>query len=323
MPLDPQAKALLDFLGFTTLPGIETLTPPEARDRFRALTDARKQMGANEPVHRVEDVRIPGPAGEIPIRIYTPTVSTPAPMLIYFHGGGWVLGDLDSHDHVCRSMANTVECVVASVDYRLAPEAKFPAAVEDSYRALEWIAANERELGIDRGRIAVGGDSAGGNLAAVISLMARERNGPMPVYQVLIYPATDMRMIAASMEENAEGPLLTRAAMAWFIEHYLRGEQDKLDPLASPLLAADLSGLPAAFILTAECDPLRDEGEQYGRRLEQAGVPVEIKRYAGMPHGFFSFGAALNAGKEAMADTTTRLASAFRSERIMTGSATH
>jgi acetyl esterase len=323
MPLDPQAKALLDFLGFTTLPGIETLTPQEARDRFRALTDARKQMSANEPVHRVEDVRISGPAGEIPIRIYTPTVSTPAPVLIYFHGGGWVLGDLDSHDHVCRSIANTVECVVASVDYRLAPEAKFPAAVEDSYRALEWIAAHERELGIDRGRIAVGGDSAGGNLAAVISQMAHDRNGPIPVYQVLIYPATDMRMTTASMEENAEGPLLTRASMAWFIEHYLRGERDKLDPLASPLLAADLSGLPAAFVLTAECDPLRDEGEEYGRRLEQAGVPVEIKRYAGMPHGFFSFGAALNAGKEAMADTTTRLANAFRPERIMTGSATH
>jgi acetyl esterase len=321
MPLDPQAKSLLDFLGFTTQPGIETLTPQAARDRFSALTDARKQMGANEPVHQVRDVRIPGPSGEIPVRMYTPDVKTPAPVLIYFHGGGWVLGDLDSHDHVCRAIANSVPCVVASVDYRLAPEAKFPAAVEDSYAALEWIAANAGELGIDAGRIAVGGDSAGGNLAAVISLMARDRKGPKLVYQVLIYPATDMRMVAPSMEENSEGPLLTKAAMAWFIEHYLRGEKDKLDPLASPLLAADLTGLPAAFILTAECDPLRDEGEDYGQKLKSAGVPVEVKRYAGMPHGFFSFGAALIAAQESMADTTTRLSKAFESESVKAESA--
>ena len=316
MPLDPQAKALLDFLGFTTVPGLETLTPQAGRERFRSYTDARKQMSADEPVHRVLDVKIAGTAGEIPIRIYTPDVPTPAPVLIYFHGGGWVLGDLDSHDHVCRALANKAQCVVASVDYRLAPEAKFPAAVEDSYAALEWIAGHADELGIDPKRIAVGGDSAGGNLAAVISRVARDRKGPMPVYQVLIYPATDMRMITPSMEENADAPLLTRAAMAWFIEHYLRGEKDKADPLASPLLAADLSGLPPAFILTAECDPLRDEGEDYGRRLQDAGVPAEVKRYAGMPHGFFSFGAALNTAKEAFADTTARLSKALRPERV-------
>lgn len=321
MPLDPQAKALFDFLGITTLPGLETLTPQEARDRFAGMTEARKQMGANEPVQQVRDAKIAGPGGEIPIRIYTPDVPKPAPVLIYFHGGGWVLGDLDSHDHVCRSLANLTPCVVASVDYRLAPETKFPAAVEDSYAALEWIAANAGELGIDPHRIAVGGDSAGGNLAAVISLLARDRKGPQPVYQVLIYPATDMRMNTPSMEENADGPLLTKAAMHWFIDHYLRGGSDKLDPLASPLLAADLSTLPAAFILTAECDPLRDEGEDYGRRLEAAGVPAEVKRYAGMPHGFFSFGAALNAAVQAMADTTARLSKAFQSGRIKAESA--
>ena len=319
MPLDPQAKALLDFLGITTLPGLETLTPEAARDRFRGFTEARKQMGADEYVHSVRDVRIPGLGGEIPIRIYTPAVSELAPVLIYFHGGGWVLGDLESHDHVCRSIANAVQCVVASVDYRLAPEAKFPAAVEDSYRALEWVAA--AELGIDPSRIAVGGDSAGGNLAAVISQMARDRKGPNLVYQLLIYPATDMRMTAPSIKENADAPLLTSAAMDWFIEHYLSCEQEKSDPLASPLLAADLSGLPAAFILTAECDPLRDEGEAYGRRLEEAGVPVDVKRYAGMPHGFFSFGAALNTGKEAFADTTIRLSRALGSQRIKEESA--
>jgi acetyl esterase len=311
MPLDPQAKALLDFLGFTTLPGLETLDPQAARDRFAALTEGRKQMSANESVHHVHDLKIPGPAGEIPIRIYSPDRPKPAPALVYFHGGGWVLGDLESHDHVCRALANAVPCVVASVDYRLAPEAKFPAAVEDSYQALEWIAANAAGLGIDPDRIAVGGDSAGGNLSAVVSQMARDRKGPRVVYQVLIYPATDMRMSTPSIAENAEGPLLSSAAMAWFIGHYLRNEADKTDALASPLLAADLSGLPPAYILTAECDPLRDEGEAYGRKLEQAGVPVEVRRYAGMPHGFFSFGAALNVSKEAMAETTTRLSKAF------------
>jgi acetyl esterase len=222
---------------------------------------------------------------------------------------------------VCRSLANLTPCVVLSVDYRLAPEAKFPAAAEDSYAALEWVAANATQLGIDPDRIAVGGDSAGGNLAAVVSLMARDRKGPKPVYQVLIYPVTDTRMNTPSMEENADGPLLTKAAMAWFIQHYLRGENDRLDPLASPLLATDLSSLPATFILTAECDPLRDEGEDYGRKLEAAGVPAEVKRYAGMPHGFFSFGGALNTAIEAMTDTTTRLSRTFQLDRIKAESA--
>ena len=277
MPLHPQAQALFDLLGLTTLPGIETLTPQAARDRFKTLTEARKLMGA-ENIREVRDVAIPGPAGEIQIRIYTPDVPRPAPALIFYHGGGWVIGDLESHDHVCRSLANQVPCVVASVDYRLAPEAKFPAAVEDSYAATQWVAANGGELGIDPGRIAVGGDSAGGNLAAVISQMARDRRGPKLVYQVLIYPATDMQMTAPSVDENAEGPLLTKASMIWYIDHYLRGEEDKEHPLASPLLVSDLGGLPAAFVLTAECDPLRDEGEAYGRRLEEAGVPVKVER---------------------------------------------
>jgi acetyl esterase len=318
MPLDLQAKALLDSIGITTLPGIETLTPQAARDRSKLFAEARRQMGA-EPVHEVRDVKIAGPAGEIPIRIYAPAIPKPAPALVYFHGGGWVLGDLESHDPVCRSLANQAQCVVASVDYRLAPEAKFPAAVEDSYAATEWVASNAGELGIDSGRIAVGGDSAGGNLAAVITHMARDRKGPALIYQVLIYPATDMRMTAPSIEENAAGPLLTKASIIWFIDHYLPGEEDKTDPMASPSLVSDLRGLPAAFVLTAECDPLRDEGEAYGRSLDQAGVPVEVKRYAGMPHGFFSFGAALDTAKQAVADTTIRLRRAFGLERFNAG----
>ncbi|HLH00125.1 MAG TPA: alpha/beta hydrolase [Bryobacteraceae bacterium] len=319
MPLDPQAKALFDAIGITNLLPVETMTPQAARERSKLLLEARRQMGI-EPVHQVQDLRI-GPAQDIPARIYTPDVRKPAPALIYFHGGGWVLGDLESHDHVCRSLANKVSCVVASIDYRLAPEAKFPAAVDDSYAATEWVAAHAAELGIDPERIAVGGDSAGGNLATVVAQLARDRKGPKLVFQLLIYPGTDMRMKAPSIEENAAGPLLTKASMVWFIGHYLRNEDDKLNPLASPLLATDLSNLPPAFILTAECDPIRDEGEEYGRKLEQAGVAVEIKRYAGMPHGFFSFGAALTTGREAFADTTARLQRAFGLEGSVAQSA--
>jgi len=308
--LDPEAKSLLDALGVANLSPIETMTPQAARERSKMFLEARRQMGI-EDVHQVQDLKIKGPGAEIPIRLYTPNVRKPAPALIYFHGGGWVIGDLDSHDHVCRSLANKVPCVVASIDYRLAPEAKFPAAVEDSYAATEWVAANAAELGIDADRIAVGGDSAGGNLAAVVSHLARDRQGPKLTHQLLIYPGTDMRMSAPSIEENAEGPLLTKASMIWFIDHYLSGEEDKLNPLASPLLASDLSNLPPAFVLTAECDPLRDEGEDYGRKMQASGVPVEIKRYAGMPHGFFSFGAVLTCGRQAFADSTATLRKAF------------
>jgi len=309
MPLDPQAKVLFDALGITDRK-LENMTPEAARELGKAMVAARRQMGI-EAVHEVRDVKIPGPGGEIPVRIYTPDIAKPAPALIYFHGGGWVLGDLESHDHVCRSLANRVPCVVLSVDYRLAPEAKFPAAVEDSMAATEWIAAHASELGIDAGRIAIGGDSAGGNLATVVARLARDRKGPRLIYQLLIYPGTDMRMDWPSVEENADGPLLTKPAMIWFLAHYLRGEEDKLDPLASPLLAADLGELPPAFVLTAECDPIRDEGEAYAERLRAAGVAVEVKRYPGMPHGFFSFGGALTVGKVAFGDAVGGLRGAF------------
>ena len=309
MPLDPQAKVLFDALGITDRK-LENMTPEAARELGKAMVAARRQMGI-EAVHEVRDVKIPGPGGEIPVRIYTPDIAKPAPALIYFHGGGWVLGDLESHDHVCRSLANRVPCVVLSVDYRLAPEAKYPAAVEDSMAATEWIAAHAGELGIDAGRIAIGGDSAGGNLATVVARLARDRKGPRLIYQLLIYPGTDMRMDWPSVEENADGPLLTKPAMIWFLAHYLRGEEDKLDPLASPLLAADLGELPPAFVLTAECDPIRDEGEAYAERLRAAGVAVEVKRYPGMPHGFFSFGGALTVGKVAFGDAVGGLRGAF------------
>ena len=310
MPLDPQAKALFDFLGLSALAPLETLTAQEARARFEGLAEARRQM-ASEAVDQVRDLKIPGPAGEVAIRIYAPKSSSPAPALIYFHGGGWVLGNLESHDHVCRALANSVPCVVLSVDYRLAPEHKFPAAVHDSFAATQWIVGHAVELSVDRSRIAVGGDSAGGNLAAVVSQIARDHSGPKLALQLLIYPATDMRMNMPSIDENADGPLLTKAAMHWFVNHYLNGEKDRTDPLASPLLASDLRGLPPAFVITAECDPLRDEGEEYTKRLKEAGVPVDVQRYQGMPHGFFSFGAALDGGRLAFGDATARLRSAF------------
>ncbi|HTS25666.1 MAG TPA: alpha/beta hydrolase [Bryobacteraceae bacterium] len=319
MPLDPEAKALFDLMGLTDRK-LENMTPQAARELGKVMVAARRQMGV-EAVHQVRDIRIPGPAGEIALRVYTPDSAVPAPALIYFHGGGWVLGDLESHDHVCRSLANRVPCVVLSVDYRLGPEAKFPAAVDDSYAAAEWIAAHAAELGIDPCRIAVGGDSAGGNLSAVVAQLARDRNGPRLIYQLLIYPGTDMRMNWPSVEENAGGPLLTKPAMVWFLDHYLRSEEDKDNPLASPLLAASLNDLPAAFVLTAECDPIRDEGEAYAQRLREAGVAVAVKRYAGMPHGFFSFAAALSAGREAFADAAGALRCAFALEERCAGSA--
>jgi acetyl esterase len=265
------------------------------------------------PVQRVDDVH-DLMAGSIPMRVYRPWREAAAPAFIYFHGGGWVLGGLDSHDHICRSLASAVPCTVFSVDYRLAPEHKFPAAVDDAFTATKWIADHAAELNIDPARIAVGGDSAGGNLATVVAHLAREHSGPRLVYQLLIYPATDMRMSAPSIEENAEAPVLNKAVMQWFVNHYLKDAADQANALASPLLATDLSGLPPAFIITAECDPLRDEGEAYAELLKREGVPVEVRRYAGMPHGFFSMAAGLDMARHAVADAIERLQSAMATD---------
>lgn len=310
MPLDPQAKAFLDVIGVSKLVPIETLTAGEARRQFAKYAEARR-MAAVEPVDAVRDIAIDGPRGPIPIRVYEPRHFTPAPALIYFHGGGWVLGGLDSHDHVCRALANKVPSSVLSVDYRLAPEHKFPAAVDDSFAATTWIADHAAELGIDPARIAVGGDSAGGNLATVVARLAQEHGGPRLAFQLLVYPGTDMRMQAPSIDENAGDPVLSKAAVRWFVDHYLNGEADLTNPLASPLLAAGLSGLPPAFIITAECDPLRDEGEAYADLLKNEGVAVEVQRYPGMPHGFFSMAAGIDTARRAVADATARLQSAF------------
>jgi acetyl esterase len=240
------------------------------------------------------------------VRIYTPEATSPAPALVYFHGGGWVICDLDTHDVVCRAIAHRAGAVVVSVDYRLAPEHKFPAAVIDCYAAAAWVATNAARLGIDPARLSVGGDSAGGNLAAVVCLKARDEkargeNCPAIASQALVYPVTTLSSFATgSYEEFADDHQLTRASMEWFRGHYLSSMDDARNPHASPLLTGDLSGLPPALILTAECDPLRDEGEAYAKRLEEAGVRVTCKRYAGMIHPFFSMSGAIPQALEAI-----------------------
>jgi acetyl esterase len=254
---------------------------------------------------------IPGPGGEIPVRIYRPSDDDRLPALVYFHGGGWVLGNLDSHDATCRLLTNGAQCVVISVDYRLAPEHKFPAAADDAYAATTWVAENAAPLGIDPRRIAVGGDSAGGNLAAAVTLMAKEQGEPSIAYQVLIYPVTNHSFDTTSYETNAEGYMLTRRSMIWFWNHYLAEPADGQNAYASPLQADDLGGLPPALVITAEFDPLRDEGAAYAERLKQAGVPVKYTDYPGMIHGFFGMSLMLDTAKQAVSDVCGEVRSAF------------
>jgi len=306
MPLDPQAQAILAQMA--AAPPIHTLTPTQAREMMKAMFVS----GPEEPVAHVENRGIPGPQGDIPIRIYTPTGQSPFPILVFFHGGGWVLGDLDTCDAFCRSLANQVGCVVVSVDYRLAPEHPFPAAPEDCYAATRWMADHAAELNGDASRIAVGGDSAGGNLAAIIPQMARDRGGPPLVFQLLIYPATDLRMNTPSITENGEGYGLTRQDIIWFLNHYVKSEEEKTNPLASPFLTSDLSGLPPALVITAEFDPLRDEGEAYAKRLKEAGGIVTISRYDGMIHGFVSMASFLDRGKQGLQECIAALRAAFQ-----------
>lgn len=283
--LDPQVQAFLDELAALNLPPIDQVGPELAREQMRA---ERASMGPSAPVARIRDCAVPGPAGEIPIRVYAPENSAPLPVLVYFHGGGWVLGDLDTHHNVACSLANKSGCMVVAVDYRRAPEHKYPAAAEDCYAAAQWLMQNAGSLGGDASRVAIGGDSAGGNLAAAVTLMARDRGGRQPQFQVLVYPVADHSLNTASYRDFAEGYLLSRSMMAWFWDCYLPKPADGQQPYASPLRAKDLRGLPPALVLTAEYDPLRDEGEAYAARLCEAGVPVTLTRYDGMIHAFFS-----------------------------------
>ncbi len=313
MPLDPQAQTVLDQMIALGLPPLGTLSPEETR-RSMELRNAALPPG--EPVAKVEDRTIPGPAGEIPIRIYWPEGTGPFPVLVYFHGGGWVIGSITSHDATCRTLTNAAGCMIVSVDYRLAPEHKFPAAAEDAYTATKWVAEHGAAIGADPRRVAVGGDSAGGNLAAVVSLMARERGGPPLAYQLLVYPVTDYRFDTPSYGENAEGYLLTKQSMEWFWNHYLNDASQGDHPYASPLRAQDLRGLPPALVITAEYDPLRDEGAAYAARLQEAGVPAACSRYDGMIHGFFGMSLLLDKAKLAVGEAAGALKAVFAAQPV-------
>lgn len=287
MDVHPQIQAALDALAAANLPPIETLSPAEARAQMGAM--ARARGGVPAPVGRTEDRTIPGPAGAIPVRVYWPVASKPAGAVLYFHGGGHVIGDLDTHDATAQNLCGGADSLVLSVDYRMGPEHRFPAAVEDAWAALRWLAEHAAELGFEAGNIAVAGDSAGGNLAAVVALMARDAGGPEIRLQVLIYPVADYGLVGRSYETYAEGyGILTRKAMEWFRAHYLNDPAEAEDWRASPIRAESLSGAAPALIIAAECDVLQDDGARLARAMEEAGVPTDYVRYAGMIHGFFS-----------------------------------
>jgi acetyl esterase len=311
--LHPQAQQVCDLIVASGRPPLETLSPPDARKAYLASKPILQPDPP--PVTEVLALEAKGPAGPIPLRLYRGQ-GVPRggmqPALIYFHGGGWVIGDLESHDQVCRTLANAVPCIVVAVDYRLAPEHKFPAAVEDAIAATQWVADNAASLGIDVERLAVGGDSAGGNLAAVVSLDARDRGMPRIVHQFLIYPGTDMRMGWPSLERHAEQLPLTRAAMRWFIAHYLRSAADATDWRASPLVTSSLKGLPPALVITAGFDPLCDEGEAYAKALSAAGVGVKHERFEGQIHGFLTMGRIVEDSGRAIAMGAAALRESFK-----------
>ncbi|PJN29611.1 alpha/beta hydrolase [Kitasatospora sp. CB02891] len=310
MPLHPQAEAVRAQRAAAGTPPLYTRTLAEAR--AADLADIRAAAGNPEPVGSVEELTVPGPGGPLPLRVYRPERDGRLPVLLYLFGGGWTLGSPDTGDAICRRLTNAVGCVTVSVGYRLAPEHPFPAAVHDVIAGAEWIAANAAELGVDPERIAVGGDSAGGNLAAALTLAARERGGPALRHQLLVYPNTDHAADTPSVREHDDPLLFNRRSVAWYWGHYLADPADGADPLASPLRAPSLAGLPPATVITAEYDPLRDEGEAYARALRAAGVPVELRRYDGMPHGFFAMAGVLDDGRDAQRYAADRLREALR-----------
>ena len=282
--LDPQAKQFLDTLDSLNMPPYEVIGPTEARAASAATA---KLIGPPLPVAETRDLAAPRPGGEISLRLYRPQGGGPQqPALVYLHGGGWVLGDIPTHARLATEIVHGAGCAVILVEYRLAPENKFPAAADDAFAALQWTLDHAADLGLDPNRIAIGGDSAGANLAAAACLMAKDRNALMPLAQILIYPVVDCDFDRPSYRDNANGYLLTRDSMKWFWQCYVATESDMLHPYASPLRAKDLSGLPQALVITAEYDPLRDEGEAYARRLAEAGVPATLTRYEGMIHAF-------------------------------------
>ena len=307
MPVTAEVRTILDLIAADDTP-IETVTPELMRSMYAAISG----LGSKADMAAVADRSCPGPACDVPVRVYVPVDEPgPRPVLVYFHGGGWVIGDLETHDSTVRKLAAASGVTVVSVDYRLAPEDPFPAAVDDCLAAVRWVVDNAGDLGVDPSRLAVGGDSAGGNLAAVAA--GRLRDDGVPVaFQLLVYPVTDGTMGLPSYDENAEGYFLTRDTMAWFWDHYVGGEH-RTNPLASPLHAPDeaLAGLPPALVITAEFDPLRDEGEAYGARLAGAGVATTTTRYDGVIHGFFQMSDMIPEGAAAIDEAAAALRGAL------------
>jgi acetyl esterase len=314
MPLDPQAEMVLEISAALGFPPNHTVSPEQARANYRARARPR-----GPEVAQAVDQSIPGPDVPVPVRIYTPQGRGPFPALVWCHGGGWVVGDLDGADATARHLTVGANCVVVSVDYRLAPDAKFPGPLEDCYAVTRWVASNAAGLNVAPGQIAVGGDSAGGNLAAAVAMLARDRGVAAPVFQLLVYPATNRDFGTASYRDNAEGYQLTRDTMIWYWNHYLRNDADAANPYAAPLQATDLRNLPPALVITAEYDPLRDDGEAYARRLEQAGIPTVCTRYQGMIHGFFGMSAAIDQGKQAIDQASRALREAFAASVVSGG----
>ena len=295
--LHPQAQQVCDLIVASGRPPFETLSPAEARHAY--LASRHILQPDSEPVDEVLPLQAEGPAGPIPLRLYRgkgAAKDRPQPALIYFHGGGWVIGDLESHDQLCRALANAIPAIVVAVDYRLAPEHKFPAAVEDCLAAYRWLRSRATEVGGDAGRVGLAGDSAGGNLSAVVSQLSAAAGDPVPTCQALIYPGLDFSLDTPSHRELKDGHVIPRDRILWYMEQYLRTDADRLDPKASPMRAKDLAGQPPTMVVTAGFDPLRDEGLAYAERLRKAGVDVVYREYPGQIHAFVSLTKAIPQG---------------------------
>lgn len=318
-------QAVIDQFKKFEAPPIENSTPQNARN-CPTLKNAVEEMASQsattramnvamlampEPVENIRHILIPSAKGEILARVYYPNADDNLPVLVYFHGGGWVIANLDVYEASCRALCNSLEAIVISVNYRQAPEAKFSAAVEDAYAATQWILQNAAQIGGDPARVAIAGESAGGNLAAVVCQIAGREGGQMPLAQLLVYPVTDARGGYPSYNENTNSVPLKTAMMPWFFKHYLESEAQKTDPNVSPILFEDLSGLPPAIVITAEFDPLRDEGEAYAQKLAGAGVSVKSKRFDGVSHEFFGLAGAVGKAKEALKFATEGLQKVF------------
>lgn len=308
MPLDPQAQALVEQIAM-----MEEFYGSSLEEIRRRSDAASALLGALEPVEHIENLTLDGPGGPLPIRIYTPAGPGPFPILIYLHGGGWIVGNLEMAAPMCCSLANSAQCLVISVNYRLAPEHKFPAALDDVFATAEWVVRNAGSFNGDHRRLAIGGDSAGGNLAAAVTHMARDRGGPAFCYQVLLYPSTDHSAVLDSTKTGVEYTLNTLDRVRFHTASYLNSQEEAANPLASPLLAENFANLPPALLITAEYDYLHEQGRLYAQRLQAAGVPVMYKHYHDMMHGFINMAEFLDTGKQALTEVGVMLHRAFSS----------